>query len=61
MRAWRVTVAADDEDLAIAALWDAGTAGVEGQAAPGGPALAPAHLAADAQPADTALPPPADG
>ena len=29
MRAWRVTVAADDEDLATAALWEAGTAGVE--------------------------------
>ena len=29
MRAWRVTVAAADEDLAAAALWEAGTAGVE--------------------------------
>jgi ribosomal protein L11 methyltransferase len=36
MRAWRVTVAAADEDLAAAALWESGTAGVEVRPAPGG-------------------------
>ncbi len=36
MRAWRVVVDADDEDLASAALWEAGTAGVEVRPAPGG-------------------------
>ena len=36
MRAWRVTVDAADEDLATAALWEAGTAGVEVRVAPGG-------------------------
>ena len=36
MRAWRVTVAAADEDLVAAALWEAGTAGIEVGAASGG-------------------------
>jgi ribosomal protein L11 methyltransferase len=36
MRAFRVTVAAADEDSAVASLWDAGTAGIEVQPAPGG-------------------------
>ena len=44
MRAWRVTVAADDEDLATAALWEAGTAGVEVQARARGARLSPGLL-----------------
>ena len=36
MRAWRVTVAAADEDLATAALWEAGTIGIEVRARPDG-------------------------
>ncbi|HXK11321.1 MAG TPA: 50S ribosomal protein L11 methyltransferase [Vicinamibacteria bacterium] len=36
MRAFRVTVAADDEDRATAALWEAGTAGIEVRPAAGG-------------------------
>lgn len=36
MRAWRITVDAADEDGATAALWEAGTAGIEVRAAPGG-------------------------
>jgi ribosomal protein L11 methyltransferase len=58
MRAWRLTVAADDEDLATAALWEAGTAGVELQAAPGGRALLLAYFADDAPPLTLALLPP---
>ena len=58
MRAWRVTVAAEDEDLATAALWDAGTAGVEVQAAPGGRASLLAYFADDAPPLTAAALPP---
>ena len=36
MRACRVTVAAEAEDLATAALWEAGTAGVEVRGGPEG-------------------------
>lgn len=36
MRAWRVTVAVEDEDLATAALWEAGTTGVEVRGGPAG-------------------------
>ncbi|HUL77337.1 MAG TPA: 50S ribosomal protein L11 methyltransferase [Vicinamibacteria bacterium] len=35
MRAFRVTVAAADEDLATASLWEAGTAGIEVRPLPG--------------------------
>src|SRR5512139_926868 len=35
MQAWRVTVAAADEDLATAALWEAGTVGAEVRPLPG--------------------------
>ena len=36
MRAWRVTVSPADEDLATAALWEAGTSGIEVRGGPGG-------------------------
>jgi len=36
MRAWRVTVEAADEDLATAALWEAGTTGIEVLSVPDG-------------------------
>ena len=58
MRAWRVTVAADDEDLATAALWEAGTAGVEVRGGPEGRVDLLAYFADDAPPLD-ARPPPA--
>ena len=58
MRAWRVTVAADDEDLATAALWEAGTAGVEVRGGPGGRALLLAYFADEAPPLTLALLPP---
>jgi ribosomal protein L11 methyltransferase len=49
MRAWRVVVDADDEDLATAALWEAGTAGVEVRPAPGGQVALVAYFS-DASP-----------
>ena len=36
MRAFRVKVPAADEDLAVAALWEAGTTGIEMRPAPVG-------------------------
>jgi ribosomal protein L11 methyltransferase len=39
MRAWRVIVAAEDEDAATAALWEAGTTGIEVRGEPGGRVL----------------------
>jgi ribosomal protein L11 methyltransferase len=47
MRAFRVTVAEPDEDLAVAALWEAGTAGVEVKPAPGGRLRLLAYFADD--------------
>jgi ribosomal protein L11 methyltransferase len=58
MRAFRVTVAADDEDLAVAALWEAGTAGVEVQPAPDGRARLLAYFPDDAAAPVPALLPP---
>lgn len=58
MRAWRVTVAADDEDLATAALWEAGTAGVEVVSAPEGRVDLLAYFADDAPPLTITLLPP---
>lgn len=58
MRAWRVTVAADDEDLATAALWEAGTAGLEVCSAPEGRVLLLAYFADEAPPLTLALLPP---
>jgi ribosomal protein L11 methyltransferase len=52
MRAWRVTVAAADEDLVTAVLWEAGTAGIEVHPAP----HARVHLVAYF-PGDAAAPP----
>jgi ribosomal protein L11 methyltransferase len=58
MRAWRVTVAAADEDLAAAALWDAGTAGIEVRPASEGRVHLLAYFADDAAaPAPALLPP----
>jgi ribosomal protein L11 methyltransferase len=50
MRAWRVTVDAGGEDLATAALWEAGTAGIEVQPAPGGRVRLLAYFEGDAGP-----------
>lgn len=50
MRAWRVTVDAAGEDLATAALWEAGTAGIEVQPAPGGRTCLLAYFEGDATP-----------
>ena len=58
MRAWRVTVAADDEDLATAALWEAGTAGVEVRGAPAGRVELLAYFADEAPPLALGLLPP---
>jgi ribosomal protein L11 methyltransferase len=58
MHAWRVTVAAADEDLATAALWEAGTAGVEVRGAPQGRVGLLAYFADDAPPLSIALLPP---
>ena len=58
MHAWRVTVAAADEDLATAALWEAGTAGVEVRGAPQGRVGLLAYFADDAPPLSLALLPP---
>ena len=58
MRAWRVTVTAEDEDLATAALWEAGTAGVEVRPAPGGRLDLIAYFADEAAvPSPDRLPP----
>ncbi len=57
MRAWRVTVAAADEDLAAAALWEAGTAGVEIRPASGSRVQLLAYFEDDAPaPAPALLP-----
>jgi ribosomal protein L11 methyltransferase len=58
MRAWRVTVAADDEDLATAALWEAGTAGFEVRGAPEGRVELVVFFADDAPLLTLALLPP---
>jgi ribosomal protein L11 methyltransferase len=58
MRAWRVTVAAADEDLATAVLWDAGTAGIEVRALPDGRVLLLTYFTDDAPPLEPALLPP---
>jgi ribosomal protein L11 methyltransferase len=55
MRAYRVTVDATDEDLATAALWEAGTAGLEVRSEPGGRVVLLAYFEGAAVPA--ALPP----
>jgi ribosomal protein L11 methyltransferase len=58
MRAFRVTVAAADEDLAATALWEAGTAGVEVRPAPGGRVHLLAYFEGSAAaPVPTLLPP----
>jgi ribosomal protein L11 methyltransferase len=58
MRAWRVTVAAEDEDLATAALWEAGTTGVEVRGGPAGLIDLLAYFSDDAPPLTPALLPP---
>jgi len=58
MRAWRVTVAADDEDLATAALWEAGTAGFEVRGTPEGRVELVVFFADDAPPLTLDLLPP---
>jgi ribosomal protein L11 methyltransferase len=58
MRAWRVCVAADDEDVATAALWEAGTAGIEVRGGPEGRVDLLAYFADDAPPLTLALLPP---
>lgn len=50
MQAWRVTVAAADEDLATAALWEAATAGVEVRTLPKGRVELLAYFANDGPP-----------
>ncbi|HSD29059.1 MAG TPA: 50S ribosomal protein L11 methyltransferase, partial [Vicinamibacteria bacterium] len=58
MRAFCVTVAEADEDQAVAALWEAGTAGVEVRPAPGGRLRLLAYFDGDAAaPSPVALPP----
>ena len=57
MRAWRVTVNAAEEDLVTAALWEAGTAGIEVQPAPGGRVHLLAYFEGDAATPALALPP----
>jgi ribosomal protein L11 methyltransferase len=54
MRAWRVVLDPGDEDPATAALWEAGTAGIEIRPAPGGQVALVAYFADDAP----ATPPP---
>jgi ribosomal protein L11 methyltransferase len=58
MRAWRVTVAADDEDFATAALWEAGTAGIEVRPASEDRVHLLAYFPDDAAPPAPALLPP---
>ena len=55
MRAFCVTVAEADEDQAVAALWDAGTAGVEVRPAPDGRLRLLAYFAGDAAAPNPAL------
>ena len=58
MRAFSVTVAAADEDLAAAALWEAGTSGIEVRPAPGDRVHLVAYFEGDATaPAPALLPP----
>ena len=58
MRAFRVTVGAEDEEAASVALWEAGTVGVEVRPAPGGRLTLVAYFPADLPPPDPrALPP----
>jgi ribosomal protein L11 methyltransferase len=54
MRALRALVSAAEEDEASAALWDAGTLGVEVRPAPGGRVELVAYFAADVDPAPLA-------
>jgi ribosomal protein L11 methyltransferase len=57
MRAWRVTVSPEDEETATAALWEAGTSGIEVRGAPGGPVELLAYFPDDASsPEAVALP-----
>jgi ribosomal protein L11 methyltransferase len=58
MRAFCVTVPVADEDQAVAALWEAGTAGVEVRAAPGGRLQLLAYFPGDAAAPGPALLPP---
>jgi ribosomal protein L11 methyltransferase len=58
MRAWRLTVAVEDEDLTTAALWEAGTTGVELRAGPAGRLLLLAYFDDGAPPLTLALLPP---
>jgi ribosomal protein L11 methyltransferase len=58
MRAWCVTVAAADEDLAAAALWEAGTVGVEVRGAAEGRVGLLAYFTDDAPPFTLAHLPP---
>lgn len=58
MRAFCVTVGEADEDEAVTALWEAGTAGVEVRRAPGGRLQLLAYFADDApRPSPAVLPP----
>jgi len=58
MRAFCVTVAEADEDEAVTALWEAGTAGVEVRPAPDGRLRLLAYFAEDSSgPSSAALPP----
>jgi ribosomal protein L11 methyltransferase len=58
MRAFRVTVSPEDEDVATAALWEAGTSGIEVRGTAGGAVELLAYFAEDAPfPAAAALPP----
>jgi len=58
MRAWRVTVADEDEDLATTALWEAGTAGVEVRSGPAGRVDLLAYFTDEAPPLTLARLPP---
>ncbi|HSD65596.1 MAG TPA: 50S ribosomal protein L11 methyltransferase [Vicinamibacteria bacterium] len=58
MRAYRVTVGATDEDPAVAALWGAGTAGIEVRPAPGGRVELLAYFTDDGPPLAPGLLPP---
>ena len=61
MRAFRVTVAAEDEDLATVALWEAGTAGIEVRGGPTGRVDLLAYFEDDVLPPTPLLPPGANG
>jgi ribosomal protein L11 methyltransferase len=58
MRALCVTLAASEEDAAVAALWEAGTAGVEVRPEPDGRVRLLAYFPGDGPPPDLALLPP---